>query len=79
VWQCLLCTKCRYRRFSTPKSRAVDQQFIDLFDLSIVWDEVLSTGGGIENLPEWGMLNIPRRAEIGAAVREGRRASLAGL
>jgi tyrosine-protein phosphatase SIW14 len=69
----------RYRRFSTPKSRAVDQQFIDLFDLSIVWDEVLSTGGGVENLPEWGMLNVPRRAEIGAAVREGRRASLAGL
>jgi tyrosine-protein phosphatase SIW14 len=69
----------RYRRFSTPKSRAVDQQFIDLFDLTIVWDEVLSKGGGIENLPDWGMLNIPRRAEIGPAVRDGRRASLAGL
>jgi hypothetical protein len=69
----------RYRRFSIPKSRAVDQQFIDLFDLSSVWDEVLSTGGGIENLPQWGMLNIPRRAEITAAQRNARRASLAGL
>jgi tyrosine-protein phosphatase SIW14 len=72
-------TEERYRRFSTPKSRAVDQQFIDLFDLTSVWDEVLSTGGGIENLPEWGMLTIPRRSEISATARDGRRASLAGL
>jgi hypothetical protein len=57
----------------------VDQQFIDLFDLSMVWDEVLTTGGGIENLPQWGMLNIPRRAEITAAQRNARRVSLAGL
>lgn len=51
----------RYRRFSNPKSRAVDQQFIDLFDLSLVWDEVDSPkGGGLENLPQWPMLRIPR-------------------
>lgn len=69
----------RYRRFSIPKSRAVDQQFIDLFDISSVWDEVLSKGGGIENLPGWGMLTLPRRNEITAAQRNARRASLAGL
>ncbi|GFZ52345.1 Tyrosine-protein phosphatase SIW14 [Saitozyma sp. JCM 24511] len=49
-----------YRRFSSPKSRAVDQQFIDLFDISAVWDEVMSQGGGLENLPKWPMLSIPR-------------------
>lgn len=32
----------RYRRFSDPKSRAVDQQFIDLFDLEPVWDQILT-------------------------------------
>lgn len=51
----------RYRRFSNPKSRAVDQQFIDLFDLAPVWEQVTSPrGGGLENLPEWGMLTLPR-------------------
>lgn len=51
----------RYRRFSNPKSRAVDQQFIDLFDLSPVWEKVISpNGGGLENLPGWSMLTIPR-------------------
>ncbi|KAI9638979.1 tyrosine phosphatase family-domain-containing protein [Dioszegia hungarica] len=50
-----------YRRFSNPKSRAVDQQFIDLFDLSLVWDEVVSPkGGGLENLPDWPMLRVPK-------------------
>ncbi|ORY34792.1 tyrosine phosphatase family-domain-containing protein, partial [Naematelia encephala] len=49
-----------YRRFSSPKSRAVDQQFIDLFDLSPVWESVMSSGGGLENLPRWGMLTLPR-------------------
>ncbi|WVF68470.1 hypothetical protein IAT40_003237 [Kwoniella sp. CBS 6097] len=29
-----------YRRFSSPKSRAVDQQFIDLFDIAPVWEQV---------------------------------------
>ncbi|ORX37769.1 tyrosine phosphatase family-domain-containing protein [Kockovaella imperatae] len=47
-----------YRRFSNPKSRAVDQQFIDLFQLSKVWEQVLSTeGGGLDNLPKWRMLH----------------------
>ncbi|GMK57513.1 hypothetical protein CspeluHIS016_0403470 [Cutaneotrichosporon spelunceum] len=51
-----------YRRFSAPKSRAVDQQFIDLFDLSPVWDEVMSpAGGGLANLPPWRMLTLPLR------------------
>lgn len=58
----------RYRRFSNPKSRAVDQQFIDLFDLRQVWLEVLSErGGGIESLPSWGMLTLPRL--VGNTVR----------
>jgi hypothetical protein len=51
----------RYRRFSTPKSRAVDQQFIDLFDLSAVWEQLTApSGGGLDNLPRWGMLTLPR-------------------
>jgi tyrosine-protein phosphatase SIW14 len=53
--------RARYRRFSAPKSRAVDQQFIDLFETSHVWDEVVEKGGGVPNLPEWGMLTLPRR------------------
>jgi hypothetical protein len=76
----------RYRRFSDPKSRAVDQQFIDLFDLSLVWDETMSeSGGGVENLPEWGMLSVPRMAgmkRVGAATRLGQRrdrGSMAGM
>ncbi|CAK9784299.1 hypothetical protein CC85DRAFT_68058 [Cutaneotrichosporon oleaginosum] len=51
-----------YRRFSAPKSRAVDQQFIDLFDLAPVWEEVMSPmGGGLANLPAWRMLALPMR------------------
>ncbi|BEI80662.1 hypothetical protein CcaverHIS002_0111910 [Cutaneotrichosporon cavernicola] len=51
-----------YRRFSAPKSRAVDQQFIDLFDLGPVWEEVMSqAGGGLANLPAWRMLTLPLR------------------
>lgn len=64
----------RYRRFSDPKSRAVDQQFIDLFDLSLVWDQAMDEsrgGGGVENLPEWGMLSVPR-------IVGGRRIALDG-
>ncbi|OCF62180.1 tyrosine specific protein phosphatase [Kwoniella mangroviensis CBS 10435] len=55
-----------YRRFSSPKSRAVDQQFIDLFDLMPVWKEVTgsSKGGGVGNLPDWGMLSLPRRGVL---------------
>ncbi|WWC95781.1 hypothetical protein V866_002647 [Kwoniella sp. B9012] len=55
-----------YRRFSSPKSRAVDQQFIDLFDLIPVWKEVTgsSKGGGVGNLPDWGMLSLPRKGVI---------------
>lgn len=49
----------RYRRFSAPKSRAVDQQFIDLFDINPVWEEVIATGGGLSNLPNWPMLTLP--------------------
>ncbi|WWC73742.1 uncharacterized protein I206_107714 [Kwoniella pini CBS 10737] len=50
-----------YRRFSSPKSRAVDQQFIDLFDLIQVWNQIIEKGGGLNNLPNWEMLNIPKR------------------
>ncbi|WVQ96017.1 hypothetical protein IAU59_003117 [Kwoniella sp. CBS 9459] len=78
-----------YRRFSSPKSRAVDQQFIDLFDIAPVWEQVTrpsksmnagnsssregagpggaggiksgGAGGGLENLPKWDMLTIPKR------------------
>ncbi|WVQ66094.1 uncharacterized protein L199_004272 [Kwoniella botswanensis] len=55
-----------YRRFSSPKSRAVDQQFIDLFDLIPVWKEVTgsSKGGGVGNLPDWEMLSLPRKGVI---------------
>ncbi|WVR08097.1 hypothetical protein IAU60_005143 [Kwoniella sp. DSM 27419] len=50
-----------YRRFSSPKSRAVDQQFIDLFDIAPVWEEALAKGGGLDNLPKWEMLVLPRK------------------
>ena len=54
-----------YRRFSDPKSRAVDQQFIDLFDLGLVWDGV-KIRGETKDLPEWGMLRVPKDLECGA-------------
>ncbi|WWC65783.1 uncharacterized protein I303_108405 [Kwoniella dejecticola CBS 10117] len=53
-----------YRRFSSPKSRAVDQQFIDLFDLMPVWNQLVQKGGGLDNLPKWDMLSIPRRGIV---------------
>lgn len=64
-----------YRRFSAPKSRAVDQQFIDLFDLAPVWTEVVAEGGGLANLPNWRMLALPlslatRKHAIGAKARD---------
>ncbi|WVN89936.1 uncharacterized protein L203_105166 [Cryptococcus depauperatus CBS 7841] len=64
-----------YRRFSMPKSRAVDQQFIDLFDMGPVWEAVCQTkGGGLENLPEWGMLVLPKGSvEIGGDVKVKKR------
>ncbi|CAG8845426.1 17318_t:CDS:2, partial [Gigaspora margarita] len=37
-----------YRRFSCPKSRSMDQQFIELFDASQVWKLV-----NRDNLPKW--------------------------
>lgn len=80
-----------YRRFSAPKSRAVDQQFIDLFDLVPVWAEVVSPmGGGLANLPAWRMLTLPlalagrrdemerERGERGERERR-RREAIAGL
>ncbi|KAL7425056.1 tyrosine-protein phosphatase siw14 [Cryptotrichosporon argae] len=60
-----------YRRFSAPKSRAVDQQFIDLFDLAPVWRQVAREGGGRAWLPEWRMLVVPR--ELGEREREKER------
>jgi hypothetical protein len=72
-----------YRRFSAPKSRAVDQQFIDLFDIAPVWDEVVTTGGGLSNLPMWPMLTLPlslaalRKLEQERAIERERRATVA--
>ncbi|EGG06721.1 uncharacterized protein MELLADRAFT_77769 [Melampsora larici-populina 98AG31] len=37
-----------YRRYAFPKSRNMDQQFIELFDLAPVWDEI-----DPEFSPEW--------------------------
>ncbi|KAJ1956586.1 tyrosine-protein phosphatase siw14 [Linderina pennispora] len=37
-----------YRRFSAPKSRSMDQQFIELFDIQPVLDQVDK-----ENVPDW--------------------------
>ncbi|RSH88019.1 uncharacterized protein EHS24_000543 [Apiotrichum porosum] len=59
-----------YRRFSAPKSRAVDQQFIDLFSLAPVWAEVVEKGGGLANLPDWLMLTLPLPLQ---ALREAQR------
>ncbi|WVQ77738.1 hypothetical protein IAR50_007428 [Cryptococcus sp. DSM 104548] len=65
-----------YRRFSAPKSRAVDQQFIDLFDIGPVWEGIVGggKGGGLGNLPEWGMLCLPKGiVEVGKDGREKKR------
>ncbi|CAG8536176.1 3782_t:CDS:2 [Cetraspora pellucida] len=43
-----------YRRFSCPKSRSMDQQFIELFDASQVWKLV-----DRDHLPKWEELDIP--------------------
>ncbi|KAF0539414.1 putative Acetylcholinesterase [Gigaspora margarita] len=42
-----------YRRFSCPKSRLMDQQFIELFDASQVWKLV-----NRDNLPKWDELDV---------------------
>ncbi|ODN72912.1 hypothetical protein L202_08328 [Cryptococcus amylolentus CBS 6039] len=65
-----------YRRFSAPKSRAVDQQFIDLFDIGPVWEGIVGggKGGGLGNLPEWGMLGLPKGiVEVGKDGREKKK------
>lgn len=64
-----------YRRFSAPKSRAVDQQFIDLFDIMPVWEAVCRPkGGGLGNLPDWGMLVLPKGVvEVGRDGKEKKR------
>ncbi|CAG8620124.1 5986_t:CDS:2 [Dentiscutata heterogama] len=43
-----------YRRFSSPKSRSMDQQFIELFDASQVWRLV-----DRNHLPKWEELDVP--------------------
>ncbi|KAI9141371.1 protein-tyrosine phosphatase [Paraphysoderma sedebokerense] len=37
-----------YRRFSHPKSRSMDQQFIELFDVRKVWEQIDKTW-----VPDW--------------------------
>ncbi|CAB4373449.1 hypothetical protein RhiirA5_346727 [Rhizophagus irregularis] len=43
-----------YRRFSHPKSRSMDQQFIELFDVSQVWKLV-----DRNYVPNWDVLGCP--------------------
>ncbi|KAG2182785.1 hypothetical protein INT44_005765 [Umbelopsis vinacea] len=43
-----------YRRFSHPKSRSMDQQFIELFDTRQVWELVDK-----EHMPKWPTLGDP--------------------
>ncbi|RIB17049.1 tyrosine phosphatase family-domain-containing protein [Gigaspora rosea] len=43
-----------YRRFSCPKSRSMDQQFIELFDASQVWKLV-----NRDHIPKWDELDVP--------------------
>ncbi|GBC01991.1 hypothetical protein RclHR1_04400014 [Rhizophagus clarus] len=43
-----------YRRFSHPKSRSMDQQFIELFDVSQVWELV-----DRNYVPNWDVLGCP--------------------
>lgn len=43
-----------YRLFSHPKSRAMDQQFIELYDAARAWDKI-----DMHWLPKWNMLDPP--------------------
>lgn len=53
----------------------VDQQFIDLFDIMPVWEAVCRPkGGGLGNLPDWGMLVLPKGVvEVGRDGKEKKR------
>lgn len=45
-----------YRRFASPKPRAMDQEFIELFDTRLVWAAV---GDNVKWLPHWAVLPLP--------------------
>lgn len=54
-----------YRRFSFPKSRSMDQEFIELFDEQEVWKLFLAQQTKEEIrawLPRWAVLDVGRRA-----------------
>ena len=47
-----------YRRFSFPKSRSMDQEFIELFDVNMVWDLLQHEGPtSWQWLPRWNVLD----------------------
>lgn len=45
-----------YRRFASPKPRAMDQEFIELFDTRLVW---AALGENARWLPHWAVLPLP--------------------
>ncbi|PWN22309.1 protein-tyrosine phosphatase, partial [Microstroma glucosiphilum] len=49
-----------YRRFSYPKSRSMDQEFIELFDVGMVWSQLEEDGEALEWLPRWTVLDEGR-------------------
>ncbi|CAO1629041.1 unnamed protein product [Parajaminaea phylloscopi] len=66
-----------YRRFSFPKSRSMDQEFIELFDEREVWRmyKAQSTPDEIERwLPRWSVLDVGRQIlGIGIGIGDGSR------
>ncbi|PWN27857.1 hypothetical protein BDZ90DRAFT_232237 [Jaminaea rosea] len=60
-----------YRRFSAPKSRSMDQEFVELFDTGRVW-RLMEEGGEDAKrwLPRWRVLREGRRI-LGVPEEEG--------
>lgn len=52
-----------YRRFSHPKSRSMDQEFIELFDVEMVWSHLRGDKAKEERkwLPRWRVVQEKKR------------------
>lgn len=50
-----------YRKFSYPKSRSMDQEFIELFDVEMVWTQLEEDAEALQWLPRWTVLDEGRK------------------
>lgn len=50
-----------YRKFSYPKSRSMDQEFIELFDVGMVWTQLEEDREALQWLPRWTVLDEGRK------------------